>query len=132
MKVLLVEDNLTIAKGLVYSFNQNNYEVTHTTTIKETTKKLENEKYDIIILDITLPDGNGFELYKNIKRYNIPTIFLTAKDDEETVVKGLNIGAEDYITKPFSTKELLARIKDIRSSEKVLYRQVLDLYATRD
>ena len=113
MKVLLVEDNLTIAKGLVYSFNQNNYEVTHTTTIKETTKKLENEKYDIIILDITLPDGNGFELYKNIKRYNIPTIFLTAKDEENDIVKGLELGAEDYVTKPFSTRELIARINRI-------------------
>ena len=113
MKILLVEDNLTIAKGLVYSFNQNNYEVTHTTTIKETTKKLENEKYDITILDITLPDGNGFELYKNIKRYNIPTIFLTAKDEEDDIVKGLELGAEDYVTKPFSTRELIARINRI-------------------
>ena len=113
MKILLVEDNLTIAKGLVYSFNQNNYEVTHTTTIKETTKKLENEKYDITILDITLPDGNGFELYKNIKRYNIPTIFLTAKDEEDDIVKGLELGADDYVTKPFSTRELIARINRI-------------------
>jgi DNA-binding response OmpR family regulator len=68
----------------------------------------------LAILDITLPDGNGFNLYEtNIKILKIPTIFLTAKDDEETIVKGLNIGAEDYITKPFSTKELLARINKI-------------------
>ena len=65
-------------------------------------------------MDITLPDGNGFELFENnIKKLNIPTIFLTAKDDEDDIVKGLNIGAEDYITKPFSSKELLARMNKI-------------------
>ena len=75
---------------------------------------------DFIILDITLPDGNGFDLFENyIRDTNIPTIFLTAKDNEDDIVKGLNIGAEDYITKPFSTKELLARInKAILRSKK--------------
>ena len=74
----------------------------------------DNSNIDLIILDITLPDGNGLKLFENlIQKLNIPTIFLTAKDDEETVVKGLTIGAEDYITKPFSTKELLARINKI-------------------
>ena len=69
---------------------------------------------NFIILDITLPDGNGFDLFeKYIKDKNIPTIFLTAKDDEDDIVRGLNIGAEDYITKPFSTKELLARINKV-------------------
>ena len=72
------------------------------------------KKLKFIILDITLPDGNGFDLFeKNIKDTNIPTIFLTAIDSEDDIVKGLNIGAEDYITKPFSTKELLARINKI-------------------
>ena len=72
-------------------------------------------------MDITLPDGDGFELFKDtIKDLKIPTIFLTAKDEEDDIVKGLNIGAEDYITKPFSTKELLARINKIllRSKKK--------------
>ena len=69
---------------------------------------------DLIILDITLPDGDGFELYKIIKeKYNISTIFLTAKDEENDIVKGLELGAEDYVTKPFSTRELLARINKI-------------------
>ena len=68
----------------------------------------------MIILDITLPDGNGFNLFENtIKDLKIPTIFLTAKDEEDDIVKGLNIGAEDYITKPFSTKELMARVNRI-------------------
>ena len=115
MNILLVEDNLTIIKGLKYSFEKNDYNLIYKTNIKDARKLLtDNLKLDLIILDITLPDGNGFELFENnIKILNIPTIFLTSKDDEDDIVKGLNIGAEDYITKPFSTKELLARINKI-------------------
>lgn len=115
MNILLVEDNQTIIKGLKYSFEKNNYDLMYKTSIIDTKKYLmENPKLDLIILDIMLPDGNGFDLFKNnIKKLNIPTIFLTAKDDENDIVTGLNIGAEDYITKPFSTKELLARVNKI-------------------
>lgn len=115
MHILLVEDNLTIIKGLKYSFEKNNYILTYKTNIKEAKEFLSNNATtDLAILDLTLPDGDGFNLFENnIKNRGIPTIFLTAKDDEETIVKGLNIGAEDYITKPFSTKELLARINKI-------------------
>ena len=115
MNILLVEDNQTIIKGLKYSFEKNNYNLIYETTIKDARKLLtDNLKLDLIILDITLPDGNGFALFENnIKKLNIPTIFLTAKDDEDDIIKGLNIGAEDYITKPFSTKELLARVNKI-------------------
>ena len=75
---------------------------------------LNNNLINLIILDITLPDGNGFDLFENvIKSLKIPTIFLTAKDEEDDIVKGLDSGAEDYITKPFSTKELLARINRV-------------------
>ena len=77
------------------------------------------DKIDLIILDVALPDGNGFDLYQNtIKELNIPTIFLTARDDEIDIVKGLELGAEDYITKPFGTKELLTRIKKILLRQK--------------
>ena len=114
MKILLIEDNLTIAKGLLYSFKQNNYELIHASNIKEANMFLAKINFTLIILDITLPDGNGLNFFTdNIKDKKIPTIFLTAKDDEETIVKGLNLGAEDYITKPFSTKELLARVNKI-------------------
>ena len=115
MNILLVEDNTSIIKGLKYSFEKNNYNLTYKTNVKDTKEYLlSNSKIDLIILDITLPDGNGFNLFENeIKKLNIPTIFLTAKDDEDDIIKGLNIGAEDYITKPFSTKELLARINKI-------------------
>ena len=119
MKILLVEDNSTIAKGLVYNLEQNGYEVRSAETVIETQKILEKEKFDLIILDISLPDGNGFDLYKTIReKYNTKTIFVTARDEEDDVVKGLELGAEDYITKPFSTRELLARINKIFLREK--------------
>ena len=115
MNILLVEDNLTIIKGLTYSFEKNNYNLIAKTSVKETKEYLNlNKDIDLIILDILLPDGNGFSLYEDeIKDLKIPTIFLTAKDDEDYVVKCLETGAEDYITKPFSTKELLARVNKI-------------------
>lgn len=122
MDILLVEDNQTIAKGLVYSFEKNNYSVKWAGTCREAKEHLTKEhltedylsKDDmprLVILDVALPDGNGFDLYeKVIKEMSVPTIFLTAKDDEDDIVKGLELGGEDYITKPFSTKELLARV----------------------
>ena len=114
MEILLVEDNLTIVKGLEYSFKQENYNLNVATNLKQATELIEDKKIELIILDITLPDGNGLDFYENtIKNLNISTIFLTAQDDEETIVKGLNLGADDYITKPFSTKELFARINKI-------------------
>ena len=115
MNILLIEDTESIIKGLTYSFEKNNYNLTVKTTTKDSKKYLlNNSKIDLIILDITLPDGNGFNLFENtIKDLNIPTIFLTAKDEEDDIVKGLNVGAEDYITKPFSTRELMARVNRI-------------------
>ena len=114
MEILLVEDNEILAKGIIYSLEQERFKVTHKTNVKDTIKFLQNEKPKLIILDIFLPDGSGFDLYeKNIKDKNIPTIFLTAKDDEDDIVKGLDAGAEDYITKPFSIIELIARINKI-------------------
>lgn len=113
MQILLVEDNIMVAKGLIYSLEQQKYEIIHKMNIKDTRQYLNSNFPDLIILDISLPDGNGFDLYNEIKDKNIPVIFLTAKDDENDIVKGLELGAEDYITKPFSTKELIARINRI-------------------
>ena len=90
------------------------YQVIHTLNVENTLKILKTEKIDLAILDVSLPDGNGFDLYRNnIKEKNISSIFLTAKDEEDNIVKGLELGAEDYITKPFSIKELMARINRI-------------------
>lgn len=113
MNILIIEDEQDILSNLKLLLEQNNYIVDTSTSFKETKSKLNNQ-YDLIILDITLPDGNGFNLYQeNIIPLQIPTIFLTAKDDEENIVKGLELGAEDYITKPFSSKELITRISKI-------------------
>ena len=118
MKVLLIEDDEIIAKGLKYSFEQNGYDIICKTTKKDASWFLQTDIADFVILDINLPDGNGFELYKeNVKDLNLPTIFLTARDDENDIVKGLELGADDYLTKPFSTKELMARIKKIMLRE---------------
>lgn len=120
MQILLIEDNLTIIKGLTYTLKQNNYEVYACKNLLEAISYLkDNHQINLIILDVTLPDGNGFTFFTdNLKTLNIPTIFLTAKDEEDDIVRGLEIGAEDYLTKPFSTKELLARINKILLRQK--------------
>ena len=127
MQILLVEDNKSISKALKYNLEQHNYKVLIAENMKKAKQLLEVQKLqevqriDLIILDVTLPDGNGFDFYKEIKeKYGISTIFLTAKDEENDVVRGLELGAEDYVTKPFSTRELLARINKIllRSKKK--------------
>lgn len=114
MKILLVEDNKSISDNLKYTFNMNNIDLDVTNNIKSTKDYLEYNKPSLIILDVTLPDGNGFDLYKNeLSKMNIPVIFLTACDTEENIVEVLNMGASDYITKPFRPLELIARINKI-------------------
>lgn len=114
MNLLLVEDNNDIAFNLQILLENESYKVNIAKTKKEAIKFISENEYDLYILDITLPDGNGFDLYEdNLKSLNKPTIFLTAKDEEENIIKGLEIGAEDYITKPFSSRELLVRINKI-------------------
>lgn len=127
MNLLLIEDNNTIIKGLEYTFKQNNYQTTSISYLQEAKKYLETNKPDIIVLDVSLPDGNGFDFYeKYIKEKNIKTIFLTAKDNEDDIVKGLQL-ADDYLTKPFSTKELLARINKIITKNNNNYIIVKDI-----
>lgn len=114
MNLLLIEDNENIATGLIYAFKKNNHQLMFLTNVEDAKKYLKKNTPALIILDVSLPDGNGFDFYENvIKEKKIPVVFLTAKDDENDIVKGLNLGAEDYMTKPFSTKELLARVDKI-------------------
>lgn len=129
MNILLVEDNESIAEGLAYTFKMNNYNLDYKATIKDAIEYLNNNTPELIILDISLPDGNGFNLYENnIKKNQIPVIFLTARDDEDDIIKGLNLGAEDYMTKPFSTRELLVRVnKIILRNKKPLVIKVKDI-----
>ena len=121
MNILLIEDNIMVAKGLIYSLNQNKYNVEHKTNIADTIKFINSNsmEIDLIILDVSLPDGNGFDLYETkLKKDKISTIFLTARDDENDIVKGLELGADDYVSKPFSIKELIARINKIMLQKK--------------
>lgn len=113
MKILIVEDNNIILDGLKFSLERENFTVDVTTNIKDAQKEIISNIYSLAILDIMLPDGNGIELCKYIKeRQDIPVIFLTAKDSEIDIIKGLNMGADDYIVKPFRIGELIARINN--------------------
>ena len=114
MKLLLVEDNTLIIKGLDYAIKSNGYDIDCVSSVRDAINYLDKNTIDLVILDLTLPDGNGLDLYKGyLKVKNIPTIFLTANDDEDIICTSLNMGVEDYITKPFSAKELLARVNRI-------------------
>ena len=115
--ILLIEDNDEIIDGLIYSFKEKNYDISTFKTLKEV--NLENA--DLVILDVCLPDGNGFDFYKeNIKDKGIKTIFLTAKDEEKDIITGLNLGADDYITKPFYTSELILRVEKLLNKREVI------------
>lgn len=125
MKILLVEDNLNIRESLEYSFKVKNINLVSKSNIKDSLDYLENNKVDLIILDVTLPDGNGFDLYKNqIKNMEIPVIFLTARDSEEDIVNALDMGASDYLTKPFRTGELIARINKILNKKTICIKNI--------
>lgn len=111
--IILVEDNELILNSLAFSLVQEGYNVQKAKNEEEAFKLLK-ESTNLVILDITLPDGNGFEICKKIKeKVDIPIIFLTAKDEEKDIVYGLELGADDYVTKPFRTRELISRIKTV-------------------
>lgn len=114
MTLLLVEDDKTILDGLKFCLTKENFDIKTAPNGGDALKELDNNKIDLLILDINLPDINGIELYKKIKNdKDIPTIFLTANDLETTVVEALDTGADDYITKPFKTRELISRINSV-------------------
>lgn len=115
LKILLIEDHQNIAKSLEFTFREQGYFFDTVGSILEATTYLKDNRVTLIILDLTLPDGNGLDFYKEqIVHKKIPTIILSAQSDEDIIVDGLTLGAEDYMTKPFSTKELLARVKKIQ------------------
>ena len=113
-RILLVEDDVTITIGLEYSLEQEGFDVTVAGSVKTAMVMLSQEKFDLVLLDISLPDGNGFDICRWLKQKgDTPVIFLTARDDEGSVVMGLDIGADDYITKPFRIRELQSRIRSV-------------------
>lgn len=114
MNLLIIEDDEAIRMGLSYYLTQENFNVIEAENAKEGEELYKNNKIDIVLLDINLPDGNGFELFKKLKVVkDIPIIFLTASDLEVSIVRGLDMGADDYITKPFKARELISRIKNV-------------------
>ena len=113
-KILLVEDDRNIAITISYYLQQEGFTINTAKTVKEGIEKFKNNEYDLMLLDINLPDGTGYVLYQEMKNIQeIPTIFLTALDEEKDIVKGFDLGADDYITKPFHAGELLSRIKNV-------------------
>lgn len=114
MKILFVEDDRIIASGLCYSLMQEGYSVTHCLNAESAKTVINENRFDMAILDLSLPDGSGYDICKIIKtKEDIPVIFLTAIDDEVNVVMGLDMGGDDYITKPFRIREFLSRIKSV-------------------
>ena len=113
-KLLLVEDDKAIVEGLEYYLIQEGFQVSSCYDLKSALDMLGERQFDLAILDVSLPDGNGYDLCRRIKSLgDTPVIFLTARDDEGSIVMGLDMGADDYITKPFRIRELHSRIKSV-------------------
>ena len=114
MNIFLLEDDEAISIGLKYSLENEGYTITLARSVKQAESIIDKETFSLYILDINLPDGSGYDICRKVKeKGDFPIIFLTAYDDEVNVVMGLDIGADDYITKPFRVRELAARIKSI-------------------
>lgn len=114
MKIFILEDDDAIGIGLTYSLENEGYCVTLAKSVSQAYDIIKSNDFSLYILDLTLPDGSGYDVCKKIKeKGDLPVIFLTAFDDEVNVVMGFDMGADDYITKPFRVKELLLRIKSV-------------------
>lgn len=112
--ILIVEDDLDIVKNLHILLQEEDFKVHSVTTRKAALEEIAKNHYDLILLDLTLPDGNGYSVCTTIKRRTeTPVIFLTAMDDEASIVTGFDLGADDYITKPFKPMELVSRVKNV-------------------
>ncbi len=116
-KILIVEDDPDLLELLSYNIQKEGYQVQTALRGLEAVKLLQEQEFDLVLLDVMLPDHDGFRIAQYIKEnpatQNIPVIFITAKDTERDKLRGFNLGADDYITKPFSVRELIARIKAV-------------------
>ena len=113
-KILLLEDDISLVDGLAYSLKKNDFDIEIARTVSEALQLLiEISRCDLLILDVTLQDGTGFEVCEKVRKQNnqIPIIFLTASDEEVNIIRGLDSGGDDYITKPFKLGELCSRIR---------------------
>lgn len=123
IKILLLEDDSSLLEGLIYSLEKENYEVTVARTVCDALTEFSTKKFDLLILDVSLPDGTGFTVCKKARESSdVPILFLTAADEEMNVIRGLDSGGDDYITKPFRLGELLSRIRALlRRSEMITH-----------
>ena len=113
-RILVVEDEPSIAETLVHVLQEQGFDTTRVARISEAREAIKNTTFSAIVLDVGLPDGNGFDFCKELRKKNdIPVLFLTARSDEVDKIVGLEIGADDYVTKPFSPREVSARLKTI-------------------
>ena len=115
-RILLLEDDTMIASGILYALETEGYETNHATGIKEVRSLIEHYNFDLAIIDMQLPDGTGFDVSEIFENNATSVIFLTVVDDENTIVRAFDEGAEDYIVKPFRIRELLARVRRILSA----------------
>ena len=114
IKILLLEDRKEVYIGLIYALEEEGFEIEHASTINFAKELIDKNEYDLFLLDVMLPDGSGFDLCREIKiKTETPVIFLTGRTEEINVVLGLDIGADDYVTKPFRIKELVSRINSV-------------------
>ena len=119
IKILMIEDDSTIAFGVKYALEQEGIKIDISKDLESGRFNVNENNYDLILLDVMLPDGNGYDFCKEIRKINnTPIIFLTACDDEVNVVMGLDLGGDDYITKPFRLRELISRIKAVMRRNK--------------
>ena len=110
-KILLLEDDLSLINGLSFALKKQGYELDNARTVKEAQAFWKAENYDMLVIDVTLPDGSGFDFCREVRQTSkVPIIFLTALDDEINTIMGLDMGVDDYITKPFKLGVLLSRI----------------------
>ena len=115
-RILLLEDDTMIASGILYALESEGYETNHATRIKDARSLIEHYNFDLAIIDMQLPDGTGFDVSEIFKNNATSVIFLTVVDDENTIVRAFDEGAQDYIVKPFRIRELLARVRRILSA----------------
>ncbi|KNZ40837.1 response regulator transcription factor [Acetobacterium bakii] len=109
--ILLAEDDLSLIEGLEFSLNKNGFQIDVARTVQEALSQLLKQNYDLLLLDLTLPDGTGFDICRKARQHStVPIIFLTASDEEVNIVMALDMGGDDYITKPFKLNELISRI----------------------
>lgn len=126
-RILLVEDDTSLIDGLEYTLVKNGFNVRVAQTVQEALLLFEKDSFDLLLLDLTLPDGTGFDICRSVRRHSeVPIIFLTASDDEVNVVMGLDIGGDDYITKPFNLGELVSRIKALLRRARKLRSPILE------